>query len=105
VKAAYKNSYMHANVDMDVFDSRVCAATVLRFVMPLTFVFVLFIESVQFRFHTGMFILFFTLPSPPSGVMSVPVCLFAHLRMSETKRPNFTKFSLHVIKGRGLVLL
>ena len=42
---------------------------------------------------------------PPSGVMSVSVCLFAHLRVSETKRPNFTKFSLHVIKGRGLVLL
>ena len=57
VKAAYKNSYMHANVGMDMFESRVCAATVLRFVMPVMFMLVLFIKSVQFWFHTGIFII------------------------------------------------
>ena len=32
VKTAYKNRYIHANVAVDMFDSNVCAATVLRFV-------------------------------------------------------------------------
>ena len=32
VKTAYKNGYVHANVGLDLFDTRVCAAAVLRFV-------------------------------------------------------------------------
>jgi len=50
VKASYKNSYMHANVGMDIFESCVSAATVLRFVLFV------FVELVQFWPHTGIFI-------------------------------------------------
>ena len=50
---AYKNSYMHANVGMDMFESHVSAATVLQYVRPLLilFVFVELIDSVHFRLH------------------------------------------------------
>jgi len=33
------------------------------------------------------------------------VCLFVRLCISKTTCPNFTKFSLHITRGRGLVIL
>jgi len=41
----------------------------------------------------------------PRAIERVCFCLSVHLRISGTTHPNFTKFSSHVTRGRGSVLL